>query len=702
MKEVPVNNVEPVIVDIKHPNFNYSRLNRLATITSTEIKNTSRKSSWKRVLMLVSGALGTAVILGVALVVWTLYSAKSMAESRGRTISNNLLQSIESFKSLDSKTASRLLGENKKELDSLGKIIKNPPQELLLGSIADNVPVIKDSIQLFNRLNSFNSNFLVLSDIVEDLKHNGFKYFTSNGVFLIQRLRETQDLLKNLNEEITNIQNLSAKLSASSPFFKEISESVGKNYIKYSSNIYIAENALDSLISLLDTKIDKHIVLFFNNAGELRPGGGFIGSYGDLVLNNGQMVSLEVQNIYWPDRPFNLELKIVPPDPLQTITNDWGARDANWFFDYPTSAKTVLGFLEASKIYKEKNISFEGALAVNTYVFQSLLRAVGPIPVPEYDMVLDENNFLDELQEEVEAGKDKKAGDNPKKVLGVIAPVLIEKLQDLPETSKAALAKVIEDHVSKKDIMVYMKDSKISAALNTAGVDGSVLALPHNFWGNYLAVVNGNIAGGKTDVLTIQNIKGRIDVASDGSSFVDLDITRANNGGNKKDWWWNSDNQNYIQIFTNDTARIVALDGNTVKKRKERLNYENLGYLKNQNLENLENSAAAIPDLNAWKLSAWGKNIFATWFTVPAGKTKALKLRYQIPGSPNFSLSVNKIYTFAFERQSGSKTSLEMDIAAPLGYIWQESGDNLFQLKTLDPKAREIITLHLVENNISR
>jgi hypothetical protein len=59
------------------------------------------------------------------------------------------------------------------------------------------------------------------------------------------------------------------------------------------------------------------------------------------------------------------------------MTRKWAARDAGWFFDFPTSAETITYFLENSKIYSEKGIQFDALIAMNTYAFQSILDVVG-------------------------------------------------------------------------------------------------------------------------------------------------------------------------------------------------------------------------------------------------------------------------------------------------------------------------------------
>ena len=89
-------------------------------------------------------------------------------------------------------------------------------------------------------------------------------------------------------------------------------------------------------------------------------------------------------------------------------------------FNFQTSAQKVLAFIEDSDLYNRKEINFEGVVSINTNVLATILDITGPISVPGYDLELDSENFLKEIQYEVEAGRDKKPGQNPKKVLSVL------------------------------------------------------------------------------------------------------------------------------------------------------------------------------------------------------------------------------------------------------------------------------------------
>ena len=271
---------------------------------------------------------------------------------------------------------------------------------------------MKSAFGFLGQVTNLNLTFLQIAGNLQSLQSNGFKYFQEDGNKLVALLEDIRKLVAKVNDETQKIKNNTSELKNLSPFFGKIDDNIGDQYLKYSSELYNWDNALQNLINLLSASGGRHILVFFQNPSEIRPGGGFIGSYADITVENGQMKNMDVRDIYDPDG--QLAIKIIPPEQLQTVTTDWGARDANWFFDFPVSAKTIVNFLEMSKMYSEKNVTFDAAIALNIDIIETLLGITGPIKLADYNLTIDKDNLLYEVQRSVEAGADKKAGE-PKK-----------------------------------------------------------------------------------------------------------------------------------------------------------------------------------------------------------------------------------------------------------------------------------------------
>ena len=580
------------------------------------------------------------------------------------------------FKKYASDTAPAIYAEFKQGADSLLNFeladarqsfqkASSELEKLNSKSPIETLPAILDN------LFQLSQSAIGISSTLEELRSNGLALLINKkGAFLIEHF-------KNLKDKVSRINKLSGSLSSQA---EELGYRLNEEFLGINSKLSSAESFLTSLIAWLEAPKKQRLLVLFQNPSEIRPGGGFIGSYAVATLFQGNLLDLEVRDIYDPDG--QLDLKVIPPQPLQGVTDKWGARDANWFFDFPTSAKKVSDFLEASKIYSERGIKFGGAVAVNVEVIKDILEVIGPIGLKEYGLAISAENFLPEVQREVEEGADK-AKNDPKKILKVLTPLIFEKLSALNEEQKSELVLKLTRRFTWKDVMVYFKDSAIEEYLKDLGVAGDVVDLPENFSGEYLAVVNANVAGGKSDALISQTIKfeGKIDKL--GNIKNNLMINRIHNGKNEKEWWYRSTNRNYLQVLVTPGSELSKITGGTKKTVKPIVNYKEKNFSVDATLKTLEKAGAL----------AFGKTAFASWFEVPAGESKNLAVSYSNPKRIN--LAEGK-FQFVFERQSGVNTDLEINLEAPEGYRWQDNQSRQFSYKGKDLPARLVINLKLI------
>lgn len=698
-KKVPVKNIEPIIVDVKKPNFNYARLKKSERLNLARVPQSpgSRISLFKKIIL---GIFFAGLVFIIAILIVAIGNIKdiktTIAESGGQIVSN-FTSSANALKNMEAGAAVDMLKANNQSLTDINDIASGGFGESIIQTIGNVIPIVKNAFGFLGKITNLNMTFLELAQKIQDLETNGFKYFQNDGQNLIVSLTDIHNLIQKINEETQDVKNTSSYLKNLSSFFNKIDDDISGQYLKYSSELYSWDKALVSLSNLLNTQTDRHLLIFFGNPSEVRPGGGFIGSYADITLSKGQMKNLDVRDIYDPDG--QLDLKVTPPEQLQTLTTDWGARDANWFFDFPTSAKTTIRFLEESKMYSEKNITFDAAIALNINVVKTMLAATGPIYLPDYKLTIDQDNLLLEVQRSVEAGADKKAG-QPKKILKTLAPLLLEKLNSLDADGQKNLFDGIKNHLAKKDIMLYMKDQDLAGFLAGNDLDGAVFNLPNNFWGSYLAVVNANVAGGKSDAFIAEKVSANIDIDTNGNAFTNVQVTRTHNGNLEEDPWWKADNKNFIQIFTEPNSNLVVISGNDTKPKYQTMNYANSNYSINPDLAAIEKTKVSIPGSNAWALNEFGKNVFATWMMLKAGQTKTLSVRYETPYNNPAPFEPEQTYTFIFERQSGVKNSLDVTINAPFRHYWAESNDTNFHYSNDDPDKRVIINLTLKKKTI--
>ena len=80
------------------------------------------------------------------------------------------------------------------------------------------------------------------------------------------------------------------------------------------------------------------------------------------------------------------------------------------------------------------------------------------------------------------------------------------------------------------------------------------------------------------------------------------------------------------------------------------------------------------------------------------GKTKKIEFEYENLEGVIFPQN-ESLFEFVFDKQSGANISFEYLIEAPEGYIWKESGSEIFNKVFEFPEGRTKIDLTLLENN---
>ena len=698
-KSVPKKNIVPALMDIKKPRFTYTASLAKREVNLRFAPKVVYRHQFTNKLYLWMGIAGiVAIALGVSAFMFypALLNSKQFLVGASGEMSQNFATAATAFSNLDLDTALQVLQKNEKLIVQAEEELTKNPNGILVGALQNVVPLVGEVKALFSATHKFNGDLLNLSVALQNLQTNGLHDFFSDGAALMSSLNSLRTLVQTTSHDMETIKNATAGLRMTADIFGKLDDAVSNAYVKHSADLYQINNFLGNLSALLSSEEGKHVLVFFQNPAEIRPGGGFIGSYADLTIAGGQMQNLDVRDIYDPDGQF--VRKVVPPWPLQTMTQDWGARDANWFFDFPTSARTVIDFLETSKMYAEKVETFEGAVAMNINVLQSILEITGPIQLPEYKLTITQSNFLNEIQREVEAGNDKTAG-QPKRILKTLTPLLLEKFQNLDAREKKLFIEKLKAHLAAKDIMVFMKDNGMAEFLAARNLDGAVYALPNDFWGTYLAVVNANVAGGKSDTFINQSISGEIDVDTEGGSFVNLKVARAHTGDKEKDPWWRATNKDFIQVYTNPDARLTGIKGNDVKRETSDFDYTAAHYEQQADLHAIEATKVFFENFKAWSLQAFGKTAFATWLITPAGGVKTLEMHYQIPKTISVALDTGTVYKFVFEKQSGVQTSLKLDIMAPFGYHWVESESATYHFENQSPEKRAMLNLTLEKNS---
>ncbi len=675
MKPSSKKNVHPVLSDVKHPR--------------TPIPKQTPSGFFKPKkdeILFISGGQGVlkkAVIATIVVLIivgagfgWYLWNFKNEALTSASSVYENLKSAALSLANLENESADYSLRAAQEEIAELAN----------KANIFNLFPFFNEIPQTIFQVRDLTTKLKNINENVSVLKVEGFKMlFGGGGGEFVGLLKSLKADVLAVDESVNSLRNKAARFGA-------VPVDGLDQYLVLNMKVDRLVSGLDAFINILERPGATHFVMVFENPSEIRPGGGFVGSYADVVLEGGSVKDIHVDDIYRPDR--FLDLKIVPPKQLQGVTPNWGARDANWFFNFPDSAKKIMELLGDSSVYEDQGVEFQGVIAINVRVMEDILKIVGPIEIPEYDLVLDDKNFLKEVRYEVEAGRDKKPGENPKKVLQFIMPEVLEKLGALGEGEKRVLIDTLSYRLANKDIKFYFDDKRMENMVSEAGLGGEVYVTPRTWTGDYLAVVDTNVAGGKTDAFVSQKIELVSKIAPEGAVNNNLTITRKHSGQNEKESWYKTVNQNFIKVFTPLNSKLIAITGNTPKSIKPLVsNYPKSGYVVDEDLQKIESTEEFLKELSAYIYKESGKTVFGTWFNVAAGKTGELSLTYA--NEQKIPLRPGTRFQFVFDKQSGVESQLDYILEAPPGFKWDEANDFIYRYKSDTIPSRLTIDLTL-------
>ncbi len=362
----------------------------------------------------------------------------------------------------------------------------------------------------------------------------------------------------------------------------------------------------------------RYLVLFQNNT-ELRPTGGFVGSFAQLDVDGGNIVDMNVPGGGTYDLQGQLTAFVAAPGPLQLLKARWELQDANWFPDFPTSARKFQWFYGQAG-----GPTTDGVISVNATFVADLLAILGPVDLPGYDRTFTAENFIFELQKIVELEYDKKEN-APKAVVGQLAPILLERLTEADTPTLLAVLEKMGEGLRNKDIMLFFNDNDLQATVQSLGWTGEIKETS----GDYLLVANTNIGGGKTDGIIDQNVDLKIAVADDGSIEHTLTVTKTHRGM-KNTVFTGVNNVDYLRVYVPQGSEFVSAKGFEIPDEEL---FETPEVPLNLD-EDLALEMRNVRKDNATGTDIWdeaGKTVFGNWMQTAPGETQVVVITYRTP-----------------------------------------------------------------------
>lgn len=471
---------------------------------------------------------------------------------------------------------------------------------------------LASALQLFDELK-------VNSQGVQDIKFN-------------ERLGQNHRLL---SSALSLLNDAKVRLKAGADLPEAYRQTVAQALVNVDAMTAVLEKLIEmeDLYLLLFGSGQKTYLLVFQNYDEMRGTGGFIGTYGILKIDNGKIKSLNIDSIY--DLDGKITIGIAAPGPFQPDIKRWGIRDANWFADFSLTAKKLLYFLEQAQE------TADGVIATTPKLFEELIRLIGPVYMEQYGVTLTADNFQELVQHKTSVDYDTEANE-PKKFLADFAPVLLNRLMDLKKENWLVLFQTLYDNFSAKQILLYSKDAPLQDKIGKLNFGGRVLPAKQD----YLAVVNSNMGGTKTDLEVASEVELNTKVQADGSVLNYLKISRHNTSDQV--------NRNYLRVLVPEGSELVSSIG--IEDGRHLTSYVE-GLVYDHDLADWDRGELKWDKVFVRTES--GKTEFAAWVTVSPGEKREILFVYKLP----FKVKTNffdraRDYSILIQKQGGAKPYL--------------------------------------------
>ena len=487
---------------------------------------------------------------------------------------------------------------------------------------------LEEAVDLINQETSFKENISFLPIIgheIELRQHlkriDGSLKKINNGFLLSSMLQQNQDALSSL---------------------KDINGSL--NYLDRYNIDYIKdkEHYLQNwLLFFGDNKVKNYLVLF-QEPTIPRSTGGFIGAYAILSFDKGK-IEFSGNNIFALEDIF-LE-KIIPPDPLQSISDKWSFHDSNWFFDYPSSAQKILSFYSSTG----KKPLIDGVIVVNFPMISDILEIIGPITINDYDLIIDHNNcyafFKNQIRERAKPAPMRKE----QELFSVFLETLQTKLRKASPEILSQVPSVLANAFIKKEIQLYVIDDKLEYFFDSLNWTGRI----EESRDNYLAVVFNLFNQNFSEDIRDKEIRLKTEFIPDGQiiNTLTIDISPYDSTDRLQ--------ETYLKIYLPKGITIKEAENCYLKKKENTLSYyKRLGYEEDGDLSLIEKTKIRNEDLGIEIYEEGGKTVVATWVKLSA---KSFKLVYKLAVDwTDFSSWGLKI-----QKQSGQNVRFSYQLSMP-------------------------------------
>ncbi|NOZ05464.1 MAG: DUF4012 domain-containing protein [Chloroflexi bacterium] len=395
--------------------------------------------------------------------------------------------------------------------------------------------------------------------------------------------------------------------------------------------------------SLLGFEGVRHYLILAQNNDELRATGGFIAGVGLATLDSGKITSLEFHDSYAVD-DFSKPQLLSPPSMKQTMGIElWVVRDANWFPDFPSAART------AAQIYEtDQEVHLDGVVSVDMIALQSFVGAVGPLHLKGYSEEITGDNLIDlmryywgplsmgfTLDQWEKMPWEEKARlwfPHRKDFVNKVTKNLLKGLTTSVSNGKLLkITRSVLRTLNDRHLLVYLFDEQAQHVFTNQKWDGAVLP----FTGDYLQIVDTNVGYNKANGRIAETIEYRVRMNSDKDIRATLNLHYRHQAppSEQKCTQKPRYDPTYEQMMGRcywDFVRVYVPDGSKLLS------------MKGLQVDGITTTVES------------GKTVFAGTFVLRPGQEQTVEIQYALPPDILQKESRDTLYRLLWQKQSGT------------------------------------------------
>src|SRR5579885_216265 len=379
----------------------------------------------------------------------------------------------------------------------------------------------------------------------------------------------------------------------------------------------LLENTIDTFPDLLGFNGTRTYLVLFQNNMELRPGGGFIGSYAVVKVQNGNMENFKTFDVY--DADGKLTQSVTPPFALQRYlgATHWFLRDSNFDPDFVRDAASAMQFY-----HMETGGSVDGVIAIDTDFLKTMLTVFGPIYLPDYRVQVTADNFY--ILTEEHAENNFFPGSTQKKdFLSSLFTAMEIKVFNEKSLPVRQLLTAVGTAIKQKHVLFAFPQQASQTVFTVNDLSGSLWdgrQLQQNTFLDYLGVIDANLGANKANYYLKRAIEQDVNIASSGSAAIATTVTYTNTSTATSQF--GGDYKNYVRFILPAGAQLQSVNINNQQMQTTPAITDPL----------LFTSPAFVPPkgLEVEKADEEGKTVYGFLVIVPAGKTIPVSITYTV------------------------------------------------------------------------